>query len=245
MTSKNQQPTNLLGALQGWWKNQRASQGVVASCGTLLREAWDFVRESTPESRRRRYGDVEYDWDNRVDTTSATVTWRSRLLGVLHSPYQPTEPALFREMLEQLPIESGGFTFIDLGSGKGRALLMASEYPFARIVGVELLPELHHIASDNLRRYSSPTQRCVAIENICADAREFHFPAEPSVLYLFNPLPETGLREVMTKLEDSLRQHPRKVFVLYHNPLLEHVVGQSPMLQKTSGTHQYSVFSSR
>ena len=104
-------------------------------------ELWGFLRDSTPEQRRRRYGDVEYDWDHRVDTTSATVGWRDRLLGVFHSAYQPTEPALFHEMLAALNITFEDFTFIDLGSGKGRALLMASDYPFLRIVGVELLPE--------------------------------------------------------------------------------------------------------
>ena len=47
------------------------------------------------------------------------------------------------------------FTFVDLGSGKGRTLLMASDYPFRRIIGVELLPSLHQIAQENLRQYKS------------------------------------------------------------------------------------------
>ena len=78
--------------------------------------AWQFLRESTPAQRRRRYGDAEYDWDYRVDTTSATVGWRDRLLGHFHSPYQPSEPALFREMIATLKIDFQEFTFIDIGS---------------------------------------------------------------------------------------------------------------------------------
>ena len=171
------------------------------------------MRESTPERRRQRYGDMEYDWENRVNTTSGTVGWRARLLGLFHSPYQPTEPALFREMMASLslegklegklvgkPIEFDRFTFIDIGSGKGRTLLMASEYPFRKIVGVELIAELHGAAEENIRAYHSATQRCRQIEAVCADACEFPFPAEPLVLYLFNPLPESGLRRVIAGL---------------------------------------------
>jgi hypothetical protein len=228
-----------------WWRDSVEHRGFGPTVGKLGMELWGFLRDSTPEQRRRRYGDVEYDCDHRVDTTSATVGWRLRLLGVFHSPYQPTEPGLFQEMLQGLGIEFTGFTFIDLGSGKGRTLLMAAEYPFRRILGVELLPELHRIACENVSKYRSETQRCFALETMCGDAREFHFPAEPTVLYLFNPLPEAGLRVVIGNLEETLRQHPRQVFILYHNPLLEEVLRGSPSLEKVGGTHQYSVFASR
>jgi len=205
---------------------------------------WGFLRESTPEQRRRRYGDVEYDWDHGVDTTGATVHWRDRLLGVFHSAYQPTEPALFHEMLCALAIDFTGFVFIDLGSGKGRTLLMAAEYPFLRIVGIELLPALDRVAQENLRKYTSATQKCFALESVCGDACEFEFPAKPTVLYLFNPLPEARLERVIENLERSLEAHPRKLSVLYHNPLLERVVANCSALRKTQGTHQYAVYES-
>jgi len=197
-----------------------------------------------PEQRRRRYGDIEYDWDHGVDTTSATVGWRERLLGLFQSPHQPSEPALFHEMLQALQTDFSGFTFIDLGSGKGRTLLMASDYPFRKIIGVELLPELHRVASENLQKCASDKQRCRALEAQYGDACEFNFPADPIVLYLFNPLPEASLRAVAQNLERSLREYPRRVFVLYHNPLLEHVLAASPVLKRTSKTHQYSVYES-
>ena len=121
----------------------------------LVGNLWEFVVDSTPARRRQRYGDMEYDWEKRVNTTSGTVGWRARLLGVFHSPYQPTEPELFREMMGALPIELERFTFVDIGSGKGRTLLMASEFPFKRIVGVELMEELHRAAEENLRAYGA------------------------------------------------------------------------------------------
>jgi hypothetical protein len=216
--------------------------GLPSTIRTLVKEVWDFVRESTPEQKRRRYGDVEYDWDHSVNTTSATVSWRDRLLGVFHSGYQPTDPAGFHEMIAAIPVDISGFTFIDLGSGKGRTLMMASQYLFGRVVGVELLPELNRVACENLRVYENEKQRCFAIESICGDARVFEFPPEPTVLYLFNPLPESGLSTVIRNLEASVRNTPRPIIVLYYNPVHEHILSGSAMLRKIGGTHQFSVF---
>jgi SAM-dependent methyltransferase len=240
---------SLPGSAWRWWRDIAAREGSGAATRQLLSALVEFVRDSTPERRRQRYGDAEFDWDHRVDTTSAAVGWRERLLGVFHSPYQPTESALFHEMIGALCARSGfdfrDFVFIDLGSGKGRTLLMASDYPFRRIVGVELLPALNRAALDNLSKYRSESQKCFFVESICADATEFAFPAEPTVLFLFNPFPEADLRRVIANLERSLREHPRRVYVLYHNPLLERVLEESAALEKIGGSHQYAVYVSR
>jgi SAM-dependent methyltransferase len=232
-----------------WWKEVAARRGRLTATRQLLIAVWEFVRDSTPERRRQRYGDADYDWEHRVNTTSAALSWRNRLLGVFHSPYQPTEASLFHEMLEALRQQSCSdfhdFVFLDLGSGKGRTLLMASDYPFRRIVGVELLPALHQAAQENLSKYRGKSQLCFALESICADATEFSFPVEPTVLYLFNPFPESGLKKVIANLEQSVRAHPRAVYVLYHNPLLERVLSESAALQKVGGTHQYVIYQSK
>jgi SAM-dependent methyltransferase len=234
--------TTLMGALREWWADQRSRSSLLSTLRALLSELWLFVRESTPEQRRQRYGDLEYDWDWRVNTTGGGVGWRERLLGVLHSAYQPTEPGQFHSMMQSLPIDFAQFTFIDLGAGKGRTLLMASDYPFRRIVGVELLPELHRIARENVEKYRSPAQKCFALELICGDARELDFPAEPSVIYLFNPFTETGFRKLTERLAESLRASPRMVYVLYHNPIYERGLAECGVLRKLVGTQQYSIY---
>ena len=249
-------PTNTISlshAILCWWKETSAREGFLAAFRRLLSLLWEFARESTPSRQRQRYGDVEYDWDFRVDTTSATVGWRDRLLGLFHSPYQPTEPALFGEMLASLkqasPVLSSAkidfreFTFIDIGSGKGRVLMMAADYPFRRILGIELLPALHQVARENIVKYKSDSQQCFAIECLLGDASQYVFPPEPAVLYLFNPLPESGLVRLLSNLEHSLREHPRPMFVLYHNPLLEHVLTGNAAFRRIVGTHQYAIFS--
>jgi hypothetical protein len=120
---------------------------------------------------------------------------------------------------------------------------MASEYPFRRIVGVELLPELHQIAQANLASYKSESQKCFALEAVCGDATNFPFPAAPVVLYLFNPLPEAGLRQVLRNLERSPNTDSRTVYVVYHNPQLDSVLMESEAWTKLgSGTHQYCIY---
>jgi hypothetical protein len=121
---------------------------------------------------------------------------------------------------------------------------MASEYPFQKIIGVELLPELHQVAQENLRLYQSESQKCFALESVCGNATTFPFPAEPLVLYLFNPLPESGLRQMLANLDRSLAANPRPAYVLYHNPLLEHVLAGTAQLTRLGGTESYSLYSS-
>jgi SAM-dependent methyltransferase len=245
--SFNPSAPKILPAARQWWADLAAREGAFAATRALITGLWEFARDSTPSRLRQRYGDADYDWDHRVNTTSAAVGWRDRLLGVFHSPYQPTEPRLFHTMMDALRQQPNfhfaDFTFLDLGSGKGRTLLMAADYPFRRIVGVELLPSLHAIAKQNVAEYKSESQQCFALESICADATDFIFPAEPTLLYLFNPFPEAVLRRVLTNLEQSVRANPRPVYVLYHNPLLERVLSESAALHKIAGTHQYSMFS--
>ena len=232
-----------------WWTAAASYEGRFRATRRLFAAFWEFLRDSTPSRLRSRYGDADYDWDYRVNTTSGGVGWQDRLLGVFHSAYQPTDPAAFLEMLAALAdhthLNFPDFTFLDLGSGKGRTLLLASDYPFRRILGVELLPALDQIAQENLRHYKNESQRCFALETICADATTFPLPDEPLVVYLFNPFGESGLRHVVANLEQTLRSKPRPLYLLYHNPLLEHVLAESAYLDKIAGTHQYSVWKSR
>jgi len=239
------QPSAFHAARQRWLETARHA-GHAEAARQFFRALWEFARDSTPQRRRLRYGDADYDWDKRVNTTSGAVGWRERLLGVFHSEYQPTDPYFFREMMDALQrhadIDLGGFTFIDIGSGKGRVLLMASDHGFRRIVGVELIPALHEIATENLARYQSETQRCFSLESVCCDATEFAFPAEPVVVYIFHSLPEAPLRKMISRLEKSLRESPRAAFVMYHNPVLGHVLAECRSLRKIGGTSQCAIY---
>lgn len=206
----------------------------------------ELVRDLTPQRRRSRYGDIDYDFDHNVDTTWATVPLRTRIRELLSgAQYQVSEPALFHEILGALPAPADGFVFIDLGSGKGRTLLMASDYPFRQIIGVELLEELSQAAQKNIARYHSEQQKCLKIESICCDAREFIFPDGPLVLYLFNPFPDYVLRAVLENLRKSVEGLPREVYVIYHNVVHKEIFREQKWLRELHRTHQFAIYRPR
>ena len=246
MDQPRRDSTRILPAASQYWSDIASRRGRLAATRDLALALWEFVRDSTPARLRSRFGDADYDWDYRVNTTSGAVGWRERLLGSFTSGYQPTDPPAFHEMLETLrqtaDLDFCGSTFIDLGSGKGRTLLMASDYPFHRILGVELLPALHRIAQQNLTQYKSDSQKCFVLESICADAAEFNFPAGPLLIYLFNPFPESVMRRVLANLRHALEESPRRVYVIYYNPQLAGVIAAAGYLEKIAGTHQYSIY---
>jgi hypothetical protein len=226
-----------------WLRDSFRHRGVGGSLRYYAREFVDLLRDLTPARRKSRFGDIDFDFEHGVDTTWATVSLRTRLREWLSGgQYQPSEPALFSEILASLPLAVDGFTFIDLGSGKGRTLLMASRYPFRRIIGLELLQELDLIALQNIARYRDHHQKCFNIESYAGDAQRFKFPAEPTVLYLFNPFPRHVWRQVLTNLHSSLLAAPRPVYVIYHNPVHQDILAAQSWLYQLQRTHQFVIY---
>jgi Histone methylation protein DOT1 len=143
-------------------------------------------------------------------------TWSTAYYGI--------SPSLLTRVIEALEIDPQRFTFVDLGSGKGRALLVASRFPFRKILGVEFIPELSSAASRNVSKFSPPWRECREIETINGDATEFEYPAGPLVIYLFNPFLPPVLKRCLSHLETSLAREPREVFLVYVNPAFQKLV---------------------
>ena len=127
--------------------------------------------------------------------------------------YSPTKPSKFHHLLNSLPINYSEFTFVDIGAGKGRVLLMASRYRFRRIIGIEFVPELCEIAKSNFESCRSPA------EILCMDATQYIFPNDPLVVYMFNPFGTEPMRKLSQNLEQSLAATPRPIYLIYWNPL--------------------------
>jgi predicted RNA methylase len=235
---------SLASAVLRWQRDSIRARGLVGSFRYLANQVVECVKDSLPERRRSRFGDIDYDCDHAVDTTWARLPVSVRLREVFSERlYQPTVEEEFAAIMQNLTaVDFETFTFIDLGSGKGRALLLASMYPFAHIAGVEVQPELDAIARQNIDRFSEPGQQCRSIESICADAREYDFPLTDIILYLFNPFPDYVLRDVLTKLVASALRHPRSIYVLYNAPFEKQEFERIPELQRYYATSQYQLY---
>lgn len=231
----------------GWWRSLREMAGAT----------WDALLELLPSHRKARFGDLDYDWEHSVDTTRSNVGIGTQFLaGVMARPYFATEPWLFEQIMEALARsiqQSAGsqspahgalqdFTFVDLGSGKGRVLPMAADYPFKRIIGVEFMPELHRAAQKNISGFASDRQQCRQIEAVCMDARDFRFPSGPLVVYLFNPFSESTFARVLENLRRSVEESPRPICIAYRFKEFESLLDRSAWLEKIAGTEQWAIY---
>jgi len=230
-----------------WLGDSRAARGALGTAKYLAGQLWEVLQDSLPARQRSRFGDINYDCDHGVDTTWARLAWRIRLREVFSERlYQPTVPEEFDEIMQHLAsVDFAGFTFVDLGSGKGRALLMAAMYPFERVLGVEVQPELHRIAEQNLAASDHAGWQCSQVESCCLDAREFEFPETPLLVYLFNPFPEYVLRSVMERLGESLRRNPRLAYVVYNAPWEAHVLADADWLERMVNEERYQIYRAR
>ncbi len=189
----------------------------------------DNLLKAVGEARCRMF-----DWRHGVRTCGEAQLADLTLVGNntdhgVH--YHPTHPKFLYEVFNSLQIDYPSYTFVDLGSGKGRALLVASEFPFSEILGVEFAAELHEIASENIRSYRSKTQKCKNIQSLNLDAAEFEMPLTPLVLYLFNPFRPAVLVPVLQRLQRSLKSHPRDVTLIYLAPFHGALIEQETALR--------------
>ena len=151
--------------------------------------------------------------------------------------YGGSDPRLFRDVIGALPIDYRNFVFIDFGSGKGRAILLATELPFKRIVGVEFSEELHRIAQDNIRRFHRNISECKDVESVCIDAVDYPLPNECLVCYFCNPFDATIMAQVLSNIRKSFLRNPRDIFIVYYNPKEGHLLDEADCFRRV-GTNK-------
>jgi SAM-dependent methyltransferase len=177
------------------------------------------VKASDPIYRVRLFFDRQFDRKYGVDTSGRIGIQVLDLDAEQKSAgyrYEATPVPALRSLLKALDIDHAEFTFIDYGSGKGRVLLLASEYPFKKIIGVEFSKQLHMTTLDNIKVWQNRNQKCFDIESVCADARYFELPSGPLVLFFFTPFPPPVAKEVIDKIKNSYRSNPRPMRVVFY-----------------------------
>jgi len=143
--------------------------------------------------------------------------------------YETTSTAAIKSPLDSLAIDFSKFTFLDLGCGKGKPLMVAASYPFRRLIGVDISLRCIEIARQNIARYGPDGIDPSRIELVAMDVEDFVFPESPLVIYLFNSFPAKLLQRVMSTLEDSLRRVPRQAVIVYVNPQAISAIRRSPL----------------
>ena len=138
--------------------------------------------------------------------------------------YTATPSESVHNAMRALPEDLADFTFVDLGCGKGRVLLIAADYAFKEIIGVEFARELVDIARVNC-------QRVQRVKVVVEDAAKFKLPRGKLVVYMFNPFGDPVMHAVIR----NLLRHDEVAYVIYYNPLCEQLFDREPRFLPQQG----------
>ena len=145
--------------------------------------------------------------------------------------YFAVAPSVFHAVMRALALDFERFTFVDLGSGKGRALLLAADYDFREIIGIELSPELDRVARANIARYTKG-RRHPPMVNLLGDAAELDYPSGPLIVYMWNAFTRPVLEKVFENLGSWLARERQELYVVYMHPELESTLSEVPWLER-------------
>jgi predicted RNA methylase len=157
--------------------------------------------------------------------------------------YQATPARTFRSILNASGVDPARTTFLDLGCGRGRAVLLAAQAGFARSIGIDLDPQLCREATRNVRRSrAGRAQRDRRIEIWTGDAADVDLPVEDLLLFLFNPFGEATLQRVLARVSDSAARHPRAVTVCYSNPVHEVALQRNEAFHEQARGRDWTIY---
>lgn len=198
-----------------------------AAAAWVQEEGWRFSPQRLLERRQDDRDDREFDERYGIDSALAYVNpadvqgdnFNERYF------YLASTVARFRRLLARLKVEHEDFTFIDLGSGKGRTVLLAGERPFRRVIGVEYSRALHEIAQQNIEKY--PLKKAGSFELVLSDVTAYDFPPGQLIVYNYNSFSDDVLTRVLENLDRSARAQPRQIFFIFLNLGYFHPAGEA------------------
>lgn len=182
----------------------------VAIIGSVLVDVYFDFRYGTDTFRRIPGGQISTGSENARHSAN----------------YGATKASPFMKLVKRLELPVEG-VFVDFGSGKGRALMLAAKYGFRKIVGIEFSGELCEIARRNLQSFLKKCPSKSAIEVIELDATQYAFRDDETVIFMFDPFNAPVLRQVMSNLAASLERRPRKLWLIYGVPREQAVIEQA------------------
>ena len=201
------------------WSSEHRGLG-----GTVRATASTLYHRVVP---RPRPAPSRHPWDTEHGTdTSGLLGGGSLAIGHRHDTfivgYAGVPPSRFRALLERWQATLDGVslesvTFIDLGCGKGRALMLATELPFREAIGVELNPELAACAERNLTLWSAAGKAHCPTRVVAGDVTEFAWPAGPVLVFIYNSFAPPVTRGVLDSLAKRAATDPSRLDIVYQN----------------------------
>jgi SAM-dependent methyltransferase len=186
-------------------------------------------------SVRRAIGNILFERPAGIETAAIVRLQELGLAAPDRENYHPTPWLALKRVLRQDEVTDQD-VFIDFGCGKGRILYQAAMYPFRRVIGVEISPDLAQIARDNIQR-SLPKLRCRDVEVVTADVVNYEVPDDVTLVYFFDPFHGEVFAALLDRIIASLRRRPRELTIIYLDPFEEQALldAGAKLVKATSG----------
>jgi SAM-dependent methyltransferase len=175
-------------------------------------------------------------FDRRFGTETGRVVYSDQFEASLANrahavSYQPTKARPFRSLLRRLQFPAGS-TFVDVGSGKGKVLLLAAQHPFKRVVGIEFSRALCDQALRNIDIFRGKVRTLAPIDVFEGDVTQHALRGDENVFFLYNPFDALILSAFVERIRRSLASHPRQIWLIYSVPLYASVLGASGLFTR-------------
>jgi SAM-dependent methyltransferase len=208
------------------------------------RSIWDGWRprgrwsEAAAAVSRMLHGEKKHPFDRAHGVDTGGLIYAAGEQARHNAGYYATAPSLFRgamglwrETLAGTGFGVEDYTLVDIGCGKGRVLMMATEYPFREIVGVELDPGLARIVRKNLRKWMIRTRARARVRIIEADALALVLPDVPVALFYFNSFERELTGQWLSRLAALARIRTAPLDLIYVHPEFDALVRQLLCIQ--------------
>jgi hypothetical protein len=221
-----------MGRLQKAWRKIQWSLG--------QRGVWGTVRQAMQRAMGSR-GAMKpelHPFDEEHGTeTSGLVSGGGLFSGHEHDrfsvAYYGVSPSRMRRAFARWRETAGtvgveGYSFVDIGSGKGRAMMLASELPFREVVGVELNASLHQVAEKNLEMWHESGRALSPMRLVQGDALGLSLPSGRLLIFLYNPFLAPMMRRLLERVDAVAGDRRGEIDLLYVVPQQEAVFGEFP-----------------
>jgi SAM-dependent methyltransferase len=146
--------------------------------------------------------------------------------------YGASKSTPFKHLMSRLKLPKDA-TFVDLGSGKGRALMLASRYGFRRVIGIEFSGELCARARENLKKFMAKCPSSSVVEVIESDVTKYKLRDDETVFFMLDPFDAPVLTQVLRNIRTSVERRPRTIWLIYSVPRERHIIEQSGLFTQS------------
>lgn len=200
----------------------------------VVRRVLDIPRKGLPVLHSKP---LERGFDQQYGVETSNLVWLTNPFSKNFGQgcrYEAANPLDVQWAIEKSGIDTSQFTFVDVGCGKGRPLIVASTYAFPKLIGVEYSSKLCKQAGANLKKCNVSSNR---FRIACQDATTFTFPDGDLFAFFYNPFAPPIIRKVL----DNLKSHKGRLFVSFTGQF-RHELENHSWLKKVNSVNSTALY---